>query len=828
MQDCPAKRRAYLFCATMLISGAPFALAASAHAASSDQKNGPVAEKKTRSGAPAKQQPATTKAAAVKPVQQKVHAAQEEQIMVTATRRSTKLEDSPINISVIDQKLMKNERITDIRQLSSFVPGLTITDNGPGNTGNIIMRGLSSGSTSTTGNFTNNSVGVYLGEVPLYTDFKMVDIDRLEVLQGPQGTLYGLGTLAGAIRYMPHRPVLNHWSADVTGKTFGESHSGSPGGETTGTFNIPLIKDHLAFRTVVGYYNDPGFMDYNYLLKTPGVSNPQPGANSLGTAEQRAQNFYRRKDLNYDHTFTTRNQLLVQVNPNIKGYLTYMHQETRTGGQQANAAGVLGTGHYDAPWRYQEPVNRKSDLYSGEFYFNIFNFAQLVNTTAYTHQTIDSVEDNTDLLLDLDYGYQAFPNFSSYAVSHRKYTQFNEELRLVSTHKGPISWVIGGFYNNQKTDTNRHEYVPGYTSWAGIDRPDELEYASRVHTKTQERAVYGELTYHILKNLQITGGFRYFDYDSSVDGGTALPLFQTYPNVNYSSQQGSTGANGTMWKANISYRINPNIMTYFTYSTGYRVGGVNKVAPCSMPLDTSVQHACALPNEVSYKPDKTRNAELGIRGNFFHRRLIFTLAGYNIDWTNIQVPGQTQYGNVGITKNGAAAVSRGFDASVNVKVLPNFTISATYSYVDAHLTKYSPGLVTNVLGSYAGKPGDRLPGSTKNSGSIIANYTFPLDEDRNIQFNWATTYQGSIFSRVGLEGYGYRMPSYVTHRASITYNTRKWSVDLFVNNLTDQYAVTAVSNDMSSIRSRDGIAERYYAYSVLTPRTFGLEASAHF
>ncbi|MFW7267916.1 TonB-dependent receptor [Gluconacetobacter sp. Hr-1-5] len=841
-------KRTLLLCATMFATGSSsvFVMSASAATTPTSAPVSPTKHVKGKASHAAATQPASASAPAAAPAAAKAGPsataagtaqgaaaasplpAANEEVYVTATRRRTRLEDSPINISVVDQKLIQTQRITDIKQLSSFVPGLTVVDTGPGSAGNIVLRGLASSGTGTSGSNSNNSVGVYLGEIPLYTDFKMIDIDRMEVLQGPQGTLYGLGTLAGAIRYMPHRPDLNKWSADLTGKTFGESESNSPGGEVTGTFNIPILRDHIAFRTVVGYYNDPGFMDYNYLLKNPGVSNPQPGLDSLGTPAQQRENFYKRADLNYDHTFTTRNQLLLEVNPHIRGYLTYMHQDTRTGGSQANGVGVLGTGHYEAPWRYQEPVSRTSDLYSGEFYFDIGNFAQLVNSTAYTNRTVDSTSDNTDLLIDLDYGYQAFPDFSSYAVVHSKYTQFNEELRLVSKHPGPVSWVIGGFYNDQKSDSARSEFVPGFPAWAGIDRPDELEYASKVHNKTQERALYGELTYHITPKLQITGGFRYFVYDAYVNGGTALPLFQAYPNVVLSDKTGSTGANGTTWKANISYRFNSNIMAYFTYSTGYRLGGANRVAPCVLPMDPNTQHACALPNEVAYKPDTTNNTELGIRGNFFHRRLMFTLAGYNIDWSSIQVPGQTVYGNVGITKNGSKAVSRGFDATASVRVTKNLTISANYSYDDAHLTASAPGLVTNVLGSYDGKPGDRLPGSMKNSGSIIANYTYPIDENRNVQFNWATNYTGSIYSRVGLIGYGTRMPSYVTHRVSVTYNTRKWSADLFVNNLTNQYAATAVSEDSSSIRSRDNVVERYYSYSVLTPRTFGLEGRVHF
>ncbi|GBQ80748.1 TonB-dependent receptor [Gluconacetobacter johannae DSM 13595] len=829
-------KRTRLLCATILMNCAPMGLiiaaspadAADVAPAKARQGAGKKAATPKVAAAPAMTQTASATgptAAAARPTATNAPAAGPEQVYVTATRRRTRLEDSPINISVLDNKTLQAERITDIKQFSAFVPGLTVTDTGPGNAGNIIMRGLSSGNTSTTGNFSNNAVGVYLGEVPLYTDFKLIDINRVEVLQGPQGTLYGLGTLAGAVRYMPNRPDTEKWSADIDGKTFGMAHSSDPGGEINGTFNIPILKDHIAFRTVIGYYNDPGWIDYNHVLKDPGVSSPQPGNESFGTPAQQRENFNRYKDVNYDHTFTTRNQLLLQLNPNIKAYLTYAHQETKTAGQQANGAGVMGTGHDEGPWRYLEPVDRTSDLYSGELNFNIPGIMQIVSTTAYTQQNIHQTEDNTDLLIDLDYGYQAFPNFSSYANNQRKYRQFNEELRLVSTHKGPFNWVVGGFYNQLKTSYLRQEYVPGYSEWAGYDRPDELEYASFVYTTTTEKAVYGEGTLHLLKNLQVTGGIRYFNYDATVDGGTALPLFQAYPGVSYNEQRGATGADGVIWKANISYRFNPNVMAYFTYSTGYRVGGVNRVAPCTLPVDPSSQHACALPNEMSFQPDRTRNEELGIRANFFHHRVMMTLAGFHIDWLDVQVPSRTKYGNVGITANGAQAVSQGFDATASWKVTPNFSLTATYSYTDAHLTRTTPDLVNGLYTAYAG---DRLPGSMKNSGSLIANYVIPLKNERNIVVNWATTYNGSIYSHVGLRGYGEKIPSYVTHRASVTYNTKKWSLDFFINNIFDQYAVTAVSNDYGSVRSRDGVVERYYAYGMLTPRTFGMEGHIHF
>lgn len=787
------------------------------------------------------------------------------EIVVTGSRRKTTLQDAPINISAVTADTLSRQRIDDVRGLAAYSPGVTVADTGPASTGNIILRGIESGDTGDSGANSNNSIGVYLGEVPLYADFKFIDLERVEVLEGPQGTLYGLGTLAGAVRYIPNRPTTNRFSVDLHGRGYAESHSDDFGGVGDVTINVPIVRDHVAFRTATGYYHNAGFIDYNYLLQQPSVSNPQPvrstteAGSSFGTPADYGANFRSKKDLNFERTFTTRNQLLLEYNPNIKLYLTYAHQSTKTGGRQVNAAGVLGTGRYEGPFRYQEPFRRTADLYAGELNVNLFNIAQLVSTTAYTEQKFRNTEDNTDLLLDLNYGYEAFPQFSSFANNHQRYKQFNQEVRLVSTHGGPINWVLGGFYNRLKYSSDRHEYVPAYASFLGVDRPDDLEYIAFVQQKTVEKAAYGEATLHITKAWQVTGGIRYYKYNVDATGGSDLPLFSStvpYPlNPNFPSnfdptlvKSGTTSADGIVWKANTSYKVSNNLLVYGTYSTGYRVGGINRVAACTPAQLATIaaggQALCALPDEVSYGPDKTRNIEIGVRGALFDKRVQFTLAGFRVDWTKIQVPSTTVNGDMGIIKNGGKARSQGFEFTGSVKVTPALIVQGTYAYTDAHLTSFArnlvvvqdpgPGYASNLFDAYSG---DRLPGSTKNSGSLGATYTYPLGEGRNIEANWTSTYTGSIYSRVGLRGFGTRIPGYVTHRASLTYRADKFDVGMFADNILDRYAVTSIGNDRSSLyRVRDafgsvagaGVVERFYSQTVLTPRRVGVEFSVHY
>lgn len=764
-------------------------------------------------------------------------------IVVTGSRRRTTLQDAPINISAVSAETIQSQRLDDIRSLAAFTPGVTVADTGPASTGNIILRGIASGDTSVTGANSGNAVGVYLGEVPLYLDFKLIDVGRVEVLQGPQGTLYGLGTLAGAVRYIPNRPETDRITIDAHGRGYAQSHSDTLGAIGDVAINVPIVKDHIAFRTATGYYDNAGFIDYNYLLRQPGVSDPQPGrataasTGSLGDNADYGANFTRKKDVNYEHTFTTRNQLLLEVNPDIKAYLTYAHQTTKTGGRQANGAGVLGTGDYEGPWRYLEPVDRRADLFAAEFNINLASIAQLVSTTAYTKQHITTTDDNTDLLLDLNYGYEAFPEFSSYANNEQRYKQFNQEVRLVSTHGGPFNWVIGGFYNRLRFSSTRNEYTPGFAAFAGINRPDDLEYISLVNSKTTEKAAYGEGTLHLTQAWQVTGGIRYFKYDASVEGGSDTPLFgggltrMPYPSTTIAASRirtGDTAKDGVVWKANTSYKFSDNLLAYFTYSTGYRVGGVNRVVPCIQPLPAG-QNLCALPNELVYGPDRTRNKEIGLRASLFDKKLQFTVDGYEINWTGVQVPSQTVNGAIGITVNGADAVSRGFDVQATVRPVRNLSLIGTYSYVDAHLTQDVTGLVVSQGIRYDAFAGDRLPGSAKNSGSAQVIYAYPLGSGNRVEANWATIYRGEIYSRVGLQGNGEAIPGYVTHSAALNYITDRFQIGLFADNIFDKYAVTAIGNDISSYNQvRTDVVERYYSRGVLTPRRVGVEFRIHY
>lgn len=754
-------------------------------------------------------------------------------IIVTGTRRSTTIMETPINISAIGSEELARQRIDDVGDLAAFTPGMTISDTGPRSAGTIVLRGLSASDVDATGNSYDTAMGIYLGEVPLYYDFKLIDIDRVETLLGPQGTLYGLGTLAGAIRYIPNRPDLQNFEGEAHGRFYGKSHGSKPGYQADGVINLPIVKDHIAFRSATGYYYDPGFIDYPLLVQEPGVSLPQPSGPTSVSDAGYAANLRKQKDLNFEKTFTTRNQLLLQTSDDLKVNFTYAYQQTKTDGAQSNSAGVLGTGKYQNASRYIEPVNRHAHLLSMEVNANIADIADLVSTTAYTNVKVRTQGDNTDLLLDLDYDYELFPAFTSWSESESVRKQFNQEVRLVSRHGGPFSWVLGGFYNEQKLQRDYSEHVPGHP-WVDLaTNPDELEYVSYTTSKVTEKAIFGEGSFKITPEWQVTAGARYFKYTSDIAGAQTLPLLgQPLSPYDKTVNGGSAKKDGWVWKFNTSYNFTRDLMAYATYSKGYRIGGPNTVAPCDDPLPPG-QNICALPDELQYGPDTTKNAEIGVRTQLFDRKLSLNFDLFQVKWQGIQVASATLNGIAGITVNGGKAKSEGFETSFQFRPIPALAIQGTYSYTDAKLTEDVPGIITirETPGDYSNRfvqldalKGDRLPGSAKNSGSLGATYTLPM-ADGNIIANWTATYRGNVVSRLGWDrAYGTKIPSYVLHRAALTYETELYSVSLFANNIFDKYAVASVSEDRSRIGVNDGIAVRYYKQAVINPRTFGIEA----
>ncbi len=258
-----------------------------------------------------------------------------EEIVVTATRREQNIQDIPINIASFDGNALETRAITDLAVLGRNVPGLYVVDQGKRSANQIVVRGLSLTTVDKPdliGNNGGNVVSTYVGDIPLYVDLALNDMQRVEVLLGPQGTLYGSGTLGGAIRYLPNRPQLEQSEFEFRASTFDLAESDTFGYRSGVTANVP-IGDKLALRVNADYYNDPGFIDSPYLVRQVGVSDPEP---NLADPAAVAANLYRKNDTNTEETDSARVALRWRPTDAIDANLSYYYQDMDIGGRTEN------------------------------------------------------------------------------------------------------------------------------------------------------------------------------------------------------------------------------------------------------------------------------------------------------------------------------------------------------------------------------------------------------------------------------------------------------------------------------------------------------------
>ena len=747
-----------------------------------------------------------------------------EVIIVTATRREANVQDIPFNISALGPEALERQRLTQLAEFTRVVPGLYMADQGPRASNLMTVRGLNVSSLTASealGNTTGGTVATYMGDVPLYVDLKMVDMERIEALLGPQGTLYGAGTLGGAIRYLPNRADPGRTEAEFGGRFYSLAHSDGLGTDVNGMVNVPLVEDRLALRAVLGYTDDPGFIDYGYLVRERGVSDPQP---DFGNPADVQANLRRRKDADTEQTLYGRLGLFWQVTDALEANLTYYYQDQEVGARTVNHDKAFGTGTYVSGHRVLEPSEQENQLLALELGWDV-GFARLVSATGYSKYTSNGQRDQTDLLLDFEYGYEDFPSFVAYTREDREEESFNQELRLVSQGDGRWSWIAGLFYNHFTLDSSSAEFVPGYPEFIGLpaDTPT-LEYLELNDETLEEKALFGELGYLLTDRWQVTVGARWFEFDDDLETLFALPLIEPVPGeVNLAGNRNKTQDDDFIFKFNTSYRFTDDLMTYLTISEGYRQGGINSGPACENPLPPG-QNVCLLPDEVLISPDTTLNYELGLRSTWLDGALLVNASIYYIDWEDIQVAGTSVNGSAAITVNGSSAESKGLELSSQWQVTDTFRLAASYSYNDAQLTSFAPGLVDG----YDAFDGDRLSGTPEHQGNFALIYDRPLNDRWNLEADYSMTAVSDVYTKVGLRNNGEVLGGFALHNAAIGVSGDRWTVRLYADNLFDKYAVTSVRTDRSYIRPVGDFDLRRYFQGMVRPRSVGLELRYNF
>lgn len=768
-----------------------------------------------------------------------------EKIEVTATRRAGSVQDVPINIAALDGATLEKQGIGDISEALRFVPGIVAIDQGGRNGNPLIVRGINADPLGQgDGNDQGGTVATYLGEIPLAVDLRINDVDRVEVLLGPQGTLYGAGTLSGAIRYIPIKPQFDANELNLRGDVFITSESDDLGSDSGITLNIP-IADKFAFRASVDAYDDPGFIDQPFIVRETGVSEPDSprGSNQLAPAE----------DVNGQKSVTGKIALRWMPIDEIDATFTYYFQEEDNEGRTISShRGELPTGRYENAQRVREPNEESTELFALEVIADL-GFAELTSATGFSKYEETGQRDQTDLLISLEYSYETFPTFTAFTLEDEREETFNQEIRLVSTIESNLNWIVGAFYNKFESVGSSSEFTPGYAQFAGFDRPDNLEYFSASSDETVEQAIYGEIGYQITDEWQITIGGRYYEYDIKAQSSVDFPLFDpSFVAVGLNTIEDrpfddnlAQEDEGSLFKFNTSYAVTEDINVYFTVSEGFRIGGSNGGGPCPDFDPDAAQGNCNLapgqqfgpgPNdfaqfdERAYGPDKTRNHELGFKSTLFDGELVFNSAIYYIDWEDNQLSSATVNASIPITINANGAESTGFEASFKWAATDNLRVNGSFSRVKSELSADVPSLIRTIDDSEPGfasafedgLKGDRLPGSPETQVSLSATYYDQVDNGGEILYGADFAWQSEILSRTGGRGGSYTLPAFGVTNFRVSYEQDNWTATAYFNNVFNKFAETGVQSTARSNQTVNGATVRSFVTNVLRPRTIGV------
>jgi iron complex outermembrane receptor protein len=796
------------------------------------------------------------------------------EIVVTATRRTETLQDIPYNISALSGATLTNSGVDSLNSLSQVVPGLQNVDTGPntrGGNNNFSMRGLrtdGAGSGGGTPNYRNANVApvsTYLGETPIFFPLAIKDIDRIEVLKGPQGTLYGSGAQAGTIRIIPNRPTFDSVSGNINTQGSFTEYSGKANYSVDGFINLPL-HDNLALRVSAGYEHLGGFIDAVDLVlrQKPGdITSPPvsrvPGDPYSGYALAPVQ-----KDVNNSNQWYTRAALRWQIAPAVDAELSYAHQYTHTADIQASnpyypggtynfstSDGTTGPGVdpnsaniYRPGGRYKSTVDTLSPTTNSLDLGNLvvsadLGFATVTTSTSGYSTVTDEKMDYTPVaeifspdgsVFNYSYAtYGGFPRFNAASLSHSTEHAVTEELRLVSNGTGPVSYVVGGYYQDQRYNFGGQSIGAGLYDYLTTTGLNDVVGAVNGDTTTiyqygengygfLDHALFGELTYKITPQWQVTGGTRFFwqNFTAFNDafyfiGGAVDNIL----NINNTSK-----VHKHIWKANTSYDFSRDLKVYATYSEGFRRGGAN-----SMPLSGVF---AAAPEYSAFAPDIAKNYEIGVKGVTLGGTLRYTADAYLIDLNNFQFSAVSGAGAYPFVANGSTARSQGFEGDIEFLVSHDLSLHASYTYTDAKvrrgftLTDYSFGALDidpanpprqAIATVGAGAP---LPAVPKNTLNLGADYSVPVWGAAVIKLHADAGWKGR--SRANIDPtsvYNYTIPSETQVNARVTYDSGSaWTADVFANNIANALGYSGVVGPAA-------FNTPFSNYYVERPRTIG-------
>ncbi len=771
-----------------------------------------------------------------------------QEVTVTATRREASAQDLPMSITAVSGAQLEAAGITDMAGLSRSVAGVNFTDKGPFgdvNGSTLIIRGLNSEATAGQQALATSivpPVATYVDDTPLYVNLRLDDLDHVEILRGPQGTLYGSGSLGGTIRFVQNAPNLDGFDAKVSAGTSDTQHTNGANTDFSGMINIP-ISSTFAVRANASYSSQAGFIDQPdlYVLGPGGApiaQNPADPFSPPVTASAQGTNSYQYR--------TARVSGLWKPNDTFKAQLSYYYQNSSAGGFPY-ASPQYGLDTYQSTDHTRGSTQDKVNVLALTLNDDL-GFATLTSNSSWGRHDNTATSDLTDL-------YASFPFYPSlYGANPRVMVTghdelldkpWAEEIRLASKTGGKIDWVGGLFYRQETTDIQEHEYYPGYNDFFnacapiyGVSNGDgvtpsqcgigetvytpgnppntvdgipinlDQAYIGDFETKFTDLAAFGEITWHILDPWSVTGGTRLFKQTVSQSQQTGL-LFDGPESIANDSL--SDTWRRALWKVNTAFQLDPTNLVYATWSQGFRRGGVNALPPNEPAVDYTTN-----PSLYKVSPDTANNYEVGFKGTL-ENRIRYSADVFYIDWQNVQEGAQLTPLVLPGAINVGHAYSKGFESELFANITHHLNAQVSYTYNQTKLLSYAPDALTGL--SVPPPPaGGALPGTPKNSLAAPLEYGHVNLGQGELAYSISAHYQSSVIP--ALSATIPTVAGYTTVDTRLTYNMAHWSFAAYCNNLTNRLGISSWEDPYNYAS--------FYQAVVSTPRTVGVTASYRF
>ena len=769
-----------------------------------------------------------------------------EDMVVTATRRSENVNKIPYSITAISGATLQRRGITDLAGLRNSVVGLQATDYGQrgSNINNgFVIRGVTTNDIgvgeSEFPNLAGNTVSNYIDETPLFINLKLTDIQRVEVLRGPQGTLFGADSVGGTVRTIHNKPDPSGYDYQVDGTLSGTDHASQANSASDVMLNLP-VTNRFAVRLNAGYDREAGYINADNAVQfnTPSVGlNSQPlladPANPL-TSPSRTGNDH---GIGNSEVWFVRGDALWKVNDDYTAEVSYQHQVNTSDGFNFEYPGS------DYVTRRRIPINpstTKTDIAALTLTAD-YGFGTITSSSSYYNVDTDDLYDNSGIDVQLPYYYGGYPRITTTNFDENKDRAFTQEVRLVSPIGKYFDYVAGVYFQNRRTEAYSLETVPGFAAWANLPgsgpdgqgtwanyltsyyggtRPGSLDPADLVYdfkrdVQFTDLAAYGEATVHLTPHWRIVGGVRVFTEEFRQT--TVQHLYNAgssfgSDSLGTSDGTGSKRSQSQIFKASTSYDLGAHALAYALFSQGYRAGGAN-----AYPIGTCV--FCNAASLVPFGPDHANNYEIGIKGA--RGRSHYSAALYQIDWSNIQLEVSSTAGTP-IIVNGNDARSRGVELEEHYDLTDQMTLSGGYAYTNAVLTQSF-----SIVGGYDGAKGALLPGVSRHQVNGAFDYNPAAFADHALNVHIDGSYRSGFANQIQADLPNYRhLSGFALFNASLTADIMpKMQIQLFAHNLLNAKGVTAESSlsPGSYSAAADAAAHSFDSAEFVTqPLTIGL------